>query len=85
MRVYETPAEEFLLERVELGRSARLASDEGHSVECLIVIDGAADLASQGQTLRLTKGRAALVPAGIPYLLTADQQGALFFRARVPR
>ncbi len=84
VRVYETPAEEFLLERVQLAPGSRLPAGEKHSVESLIVIEGAVDLASRGQTLPLDRGRVALVPADIPYQLRAGATAALLFRARVP-
>ena len=84
VRVYETPAEEFQLERMELAAGSRRETAAAHSVECLIVIEGEAHCGFGGKTLRLGRGKAALVPAGVSYRLGADSSGALVFRARVP-
>ena len=90
VHAYDTPADEFLLERVELSAGSRLQTSAPHSVECLIVIEGSAvmegggDLSSDGVALPLERGRAVLIPASIPYQLRIDSPHALLFRARVP-
>jgi phosphomannomutase len=88
VRAYRTPAEEFLLERLELGADARLpgGAEHGaeHGAECLVTLEGFATLRSGGQDLKLGRGAAVLAPAGVPYELESGAQGALLFRARIP-
>ncbi len=92
VRAYRTPAEEFLLERLELEADARLpgGAEHGaghgaaHGAECLVTLEGFATLRSGGQDLKLGRGAAVLAPAGVPYELESGAQGALLFRARIP-
>lgn len=84
-RVYETPAEEFVLERLELGPNGSLRAGAGHGVECLITIEGSARLVSGERQLGLDRGRAVLAPAGIPYELRTEASRTLVFRAGIPR
>ena len=41
-REYETPAEEFALERIEIAPGTPYSGGRDHSADCLIVIEGAA-------------------------------------------
>jgi len=84
VRIYETPAREFVLERVELGPNGLLHAGSDHAAECLITIEGSARLASGEHELDLSKGRAALAPASVPYELRSAGARALVFRARIP-
>ena len=84
VRVYETPAREFVVERIELGPGRLLQAGPDHAVECLITIEGSARLASGGRDVELSKGRVALAPARVPYVLRSGSARALVFRARIP-
>jgi phosphomannomutase len=84
-RIYATPAEEFVLERLELVANRTLPSGVGHGAQCLIVIEGSARVMSAQRELDLDKGSTVLAPAGIPYKLRAGPRRALLFRAGVPR
>jgi mannose-6-phosphate isomerase len=81
---YETPAEEFALERIELNAADRLRTVEEHGAECLIVLEGSADVVARGSMLRLDRGKAALFPGGVAYELATGAQDAVVFRARIP-
>lgn len=84
VRAYETPAEEFLLERLELMADARPLAARAGSAQTLMVIEGEARCVSKGKALPMRRGTAWFVPAGIRYELGAGPRGALVFRARVP-
>ncbi len=85
-RVYETPASEFVLERLELGVNGCLRAGAGHGAECLITIEGSARIVSGELRLEMEKGRSVLAPAGIPYELRATgSKRTVLFRAGVPR
>lgn len=83
-REYETPAEEFALERIEVTPGVPHAGGREHSADCLIVIEGAAAVIAAGRTLMLQRGGIALVPAGLPYSLAARSPRAVLFKAGVP-
>jgi phosphomannomutase len=82
-RIYQTPAEEFVLDRLELGANARTIAGTDHGAECLVTLEGSAGLASGERELKLDRGAAALVPAGAPYELKSEAE-TLVFRARIP-
>jgi mannose-6-phosphate isomerase class I len=81
---YPTPAREFRLSRIELpaGRGHRLA---GHGPNCLILLEGAAELEGGRRRLELARGAAALVPAGLHCEVRASGLGkAVLYRASLP-
>ncbi|HUJ77276.1 MAG TPA: mannose-6-phosphate isomerase, class I, partial [bacterium] len=84
LRTYETPAEEFVLDRLEAGPGTAIHGMGDRGAECLVTIEGSAQLVFGGTELKLGKGGAALAPAGIPYDLRFQEPGTLIFRARVP-
>ncbi|HTP60357.1 MAG TPA: mannose-6-phosphate isomerase, class I, partial [Spirochaetia bacterium] len=83
-RVYETPAQEFVLDRLEPAAGASLHGMRDRGAECLIALEGSALLVSGGTELKLGKGAVALAPAGVPYEMRFPAPGTLVFRARVP-
>jgi phosphomannomutase len=83
-REYETPAEEFALERIEIAPGTPYSGGRDHSADCLIVIEGAAAVIAGGRTVMLPRGGAALVPAALPYSIAARAPRAVLFKAGVP-
>jgi mannose-6-phosphate isomerase len=83
-REYETPAEEFALERIEVALGTPYSGGREHSADSLIVMEGAASVIAGGRTLSLTRGGSALVPASLPYSIAARSPRAVLFKAGVP-
>lgn len=83
-REYETPAEEFALERIEIAPGTPYAGGRDHSADCLIVIEGAAAVIAGGRTVMLPRGGVAMVPAALPYSIAARSPRAVLFKAGVP-
>jgi mannose-6-phosphate isomerase class I len=81
---YETPAEEFALERIEVATGLPHGGGRAHGPDCLIVIEGAAALLSGGRALEMTRGAISLVPAGLAYSVAARTPRAVLYRAGVP-
>jgi phosphomannomutase len=82
--VYSAPVEEFMLSRITVGPGMPHASGPGHSVECLITLEGAAVLSGAGARLPLKRGGIVLVPAGIAYTFEAVEGRAVVFGAGIP-
>ncbi len=80
-REYETPAEEFALERIEVSPGVPYSGGREHSVDTLIVIEGAAAIVAAGRTLPLSRGGCAMVPAGILYSVAARAPRAVLYKA----
>jgi mannose-6-phosphate isomerase len=83
-REYETPAEEFALERIEVTPGVPYSGGREHSADSLIAIEGAAAVVGAGRTLPLGRGGGVMVPAGVPYSVAARSPRALLFKAGVP-
>ena len=83
-REYETQAEEFALERIDVGQGVPYSGGREHSADSLIVIEGSAAIVAAGRTLLLSRGGCALVPAGVPYSVAARASKAVLFKAGVP-
>jgi mannose-6-phosphate isomerase class I len=83
-REYETPAEEFALERIEVAPGVPYSGGREHSADSLIVTDGAAAVVAAGRTLLLQRGGCAIVPANVPYSIAARAPRAVIFKAGVP-
>ncbi len=83
-REYETPAEEFALERIEVSPGVPNWGGRDHGADTIIVIEGAAALVAAGRTLSLPRGGITLVPAGVPYSIAARSPHAVLFKASVP-
>ena len=81
--VYETPAAEFQVARLELGGAMIIARDGHHGADVWVVISGGIRLAWSGGARVLRRGVPVLVPAALgPYTLaSADGTPALAFRA----
>jgi phosphomannomutase len=84
-REYETPAEEFALERIEIAQGTPYSGGREHSADSLIVIEGAASVIAGGRALPLARGGSALVPAGLAYSIAARSPRAVLFKAGVPQ
>ena len=84
VRAYETAAEEFVLDRIDLAANAPLRVGAEHGVECFITVEGSARLGCARRELTMDRGTAAMVPAGTPYDVRATAAGALLFRSRIP-
>jgi phosphomannomutase len=83
-REYETPAEEFALERVEVSPGVPYSGGREHGADTLIVVEGAAALVAAGRSLPLARGSIVLVPADMPYSIAARAPRAVLFKAGVP-
>jgi len=83
-REYETQAEEFALERIEVAPGIPYSGGREHSADTLIVTEGAAAVVAAGRTLSLSRGGCAIVPAGVPYSIAARAPRAVLFKAGVP-
>jgi mannose-6-phosphate isomerase len=83
-REYETPAEEFALERIEVAPGVPYSGGREHSADSLIVTDGSASVVAAGRTLLLQCGGCAIVPANVPYSIAARAPRAVIFKAGVP-
>ena len=83
-REYETPAEEFALERVEVAPGVPYSGGREHSADTLIAVEGSAAIIAAGRTLPISRGSCALVPAGIPYSIAARGPQAVLFKAGIP-
>ncbi len=83
-REYETPAEEFALDRIEVTQGVPYSGGREHSADTLIVVEGAAAVIAAGRSLALPRGGMAMVPAGVPYSVAARSPRAIVFKAGVP-
>jgi mannose-6-phosphate isomerase class I len=83
-REYETPAEEFALERIEVAPGVPYSGGREHSADTLLAIEGAAAIVAAGRTLLLSRGGCAIVPAGVPYSIAARAGRAVLYKAGVP-
>jgi mannose-6-phosphate isomerase class I len=83
-REYETSAEEFALERIEIAPGIPYPGGREHSADTLIVIEGAAAIVAAGRTLALSRGGCAIVPAAIPYSIAARAPRAVLYKAGIP-
>jgi len=84
-REFETPAEEFMLERIEVSPGVPYSGGRDHSADTLVAVEGAAALIAAGRTLPIPRGGCAIVPAGIPYSVAARAPVAVLFKAGMPR
>jgi len=83
-REYETPAEEFALERIEVSLGVPYSGGRDHGTDTIIAVEGTASLIAAGRTLTIPRGGCALVPAGLPYSIAARAPVAVLFKAGVP-
>jgi mannose-6-phosphate isomerase len=75
--VYDTPAPEFRLSRLRVGAGGPVSLDPV-GPQILLAIEGELSVTGAGDPIRLTRGRSAWVPAGLPATLTGT---ATVFRA----
>jgi mannose-6-phosphate isomerase len=83
-REYETPTEEFALERIEVAPGVPYSCGREHSADTLIAVEGSASIIAAGRTLPISRGGCALVPAAIPYSIAARGPKTVLFKAGVP-
>ena len=81
--VYQTPAAEFQVARLELSAAATIARDGHHGADVWVVISGAIRLTWGGGQLVLRRGLPVLVPAALGQYTLSPEGGApaLAFRA----
>jgi phosphomannomutase len=84
-REYETPADEFALERIEIRVGMPYSGGREHGADTVVVTEGAATLIAAGRSLTLGRGSAAIVPAHVAYSLAARGPHAVLFKAGMPR
>ena len=82
--VYLSPAREFRLSRIEVSPGRPHRGGAGHGADCLIVLEGEADLRSAERTLPLARGAASLIPSGLAYAVEGPTGRAVLYRATVP-
>jgi mannose-6-phosphate isomerase len=84
-RVYDAPADEFQLSRIDVG-PGRAHRGVSQGPEALIVIEGTAQARWAGAERALPRGGIILVPAGITYTIESAQASgpAVLFKASVP-
>ena len=80
--VYPAPVRAFRLSRLRLA-PGQVHRCPRHGPDCLLAVQGAAELECAGRRLELARGHAALVPAGLPYALRSAG-AAWLYRASVP-
>ena len=81
---YVTPAEEFVLARIQVTAGGRHQSGADHGVHVGVVTEGQASVSTpDGDRLELVRGNAFLIPRGLAYRITTDTV-AVIFRASVP-
>jgi len=83
-REYETPADEFALERIDIVPGTPYSGGREHGADTLVVVEGAAAVVAGGRPLALARGGIALVPAGLPYSVAARAPRAVLFKAGIP-
>lgn len=83
-RIYQTPAEEFMLSVISVGEGSPFESYRERSVEIMICIDGNAHVTNlgSGDVLSLTKGTALIVPAAVEQYRI--EGAATIYKATVP-
>jgi mannose-6-phosphate isomerase class I len=83
-REFETQAEEFALERIELAPGVPYSGGREHSADTLIVTEGAAAVVAAGRAINLQRGGCVIVPASVPYSIAARAPVAVLYKAGVP-
>lgn len=84
-RVYRTPAEEFELSRIALPAGDRFAGESAYGPLAMLVLQGSAELAACGKSLRLGQGAIAFVPCGVQFVLETRDDEVVVFQAGLPR
>ena len=82
--VYRTLATEFEISRIALNAGQRHGQAAGHGPDAIIVMEGAAEIASESQAITLTRGQIVLAPDAVGYSLEATHGPAILYRATVP-
>jgi mannose-6-phosphate isomerase len=83
-RVYDTPAEEFMLSRLDLTAGRRYERPPVAGADVLLVVEGEATVDGAGDTMTLGRGGIVLVPNGQACTIRTGSR-AVLFRASVPR
>ena len=84
LKLYRTPAEEFLLSAIALDRRGEFNSPQGCSVEILICVEGQATIEDlgAGHRLPLSRGSSVVIPAAVPQYRIEGR--ATIYKASVP-
>ncbi|NQT32727.1 MAG: mannose-6-phosphate isomerase, class I, partial [Candidatus Omnitrophica bacterium] len=83
--VYRTDADEFQLSVINVNEEQTFTSDDAHSADMLIVMEGSATLTdSGGNTLELEKGDTIMIPAVSGQYTITTGETAKLYKASVP-
>ena len=84
LKLYRTPAEEFLLSVIALDRRGEFTSPQERSVEILICVEGQATIEDlgAGHRLPLSRGSSVVIPAAVPQY-RIEGRGTIY-KASVP-
>ena len=80
---FESPTQDFHLSRIQLGKADTYASST-HSIEIVLVMDGAATMDSDRRHLSLRRGQSAVVFGETRYRIAATSEGTVLYRVSVP-
>ena len=81
-KVYESPVQDFALSKIELSEGEQVDC-VASSVEIAIILEGAAQISCEGETLHLEKGEVFAATAATAYTISA-KHSALFYKAACP-
>jgi mannose-6-phosphate isomerase len=84
LKLFRTPAEEFLLSAIALDRGGEFTSPQGRNVEILICVEGQATIEDlgAGHRLFLSRGSSVVIPAAVPQYRIEGR--ATIYKASVP-
>jgi mannose-6-phosphate isomerase len=83
-RVYRTPAEEFELSRIALGRRGHYAGEAAYGPKALLVLHGRATVTAAGQSTSLSRGSIVLVPCNTEFVMETGAEDLVVFQAALP-
>jgi len=82
--VYQTSSEDFELSSINLESGTQYKGSAVHGPDTIIVLSGSATLAANGHSLALTRGNIIFAPFGMHYVLCANGDRTMLFKASVP-
>jgi mannose-6-phosphate isomerase len=83
-RVYRTPAREFELSRIALGRGGRYAEEATYGPKMLLVLSGSGTLTGGNRKLALLRGSSVFLPADTDFAVEATGEDLVIFEASLP-
>ena len=82
--VYQTSSEDFELSSINLESGTQHKGNAVHGPDTIIVLSGSATLAANGHSTALTRGNIIFAPFGMHYVLCANGDRAMLFKASIP-